>query len=333
MHLKHLLLLVFCLWVGTFCFSQNGGFTSFPPCDPIPDGMMTFLTADAQSKGPGNDSSHVHAPAFNISTYQETNSQYCAYLSFLVQHHESALYKQALPDTVSPWLQKGIDSTDGAYLTKHYLRDAAFGGYPMLGVSADQVKAYCKWKSDRLGEMILIQTGLLEFVDNDTTKNYFKLDAFLGGMPSESIPTFKSDHKKSSVRMEDGIFFPPYRMPTADELNRFVQASADDKAQAYKRLTKMKQKKYDPKHHFAYLFPVYNKINLSPLQTRLKTKGLVPVQETANGGSKGELVLVGNGTGSSPAGASNIVFTQAYEEGPSFVGFRLVIPEYCLDRK
>ncbi|HXC06780.1 MAG TPA: hypothetical protein VNZ86_18610, partial [Bacteroidia bacterium] len=122
-------------------------------------------------------------------------------------------------------------------------------------------------------------------------------------------------------------------MPTADELNRFVQASADDKAQAYKRLTKMKQKKYDPKHHFAYLFPVYNKINLSPLQTRLKTKGLVPVQETANGGSKGELVLVGNGTGSSPAGASNIVFTQAYEEGPSFVGFRLVIPEYCLDRK
>lgn len=62
----------------------------------------------------------------------------------------SPQYLRSLPDT-SVW-GTGFD----AYKT-HYFRNSKFNEFPVVGISFEQAKAYCKWRTERVIEFMMIQ--------------------------------------------------------------------------------------------------------------------------------------------------------------------------------
>ncbi|HXC03550.1 MAG TPA: hypothetical protein VNZ86_02290, partial [Bacteroidia bacterium] len=217
------------------------------------------------------------------------------------------------------------DGSTAAYLQKNYLRKPDFGQYPVLGLTAKQRKIYAAWKTDRLNEMNLIQEGILEFVENDTSKSYFRTDYYLTGngyhseqyldsvrknvgLRSTLLPDEESKKYNRVVRMEDGILLPYYALPTKTEWNFAIRSSTEVRKKALQDAIRMKKKKYDPGKHFTYLFPVASTPAKAPMYELLKTKNLVPVQEEVEG--------------------DNLLCHMSQPRVAFLRGFRLVLPDY-----
>ncbi|HXC05386.1 MAG TPA: SUMF1/EgtB/PvdO family nonheme iron enzyme, partial [Bacteroidia bacterium] len=299
-----------------------------------------------------------------ISRYLESNGQYCAYLSFLKQHHEAAAYVKALPDTLF-WKKLIHGEDDTPYLCTHYLRDPEFANYPVLGVSAAQVNAYANWKSDRVNEMILIHEGILEFVENDTTKDYFNTMAYLTGKPYtphsehflDSVRHLPPENamlnrhtRTRGIRMEDGIFLPSYTIPTIQEWKYAMNSSVQSRKEANQKAVKMKQSRYDKKGHFPYLFPDAHRYPETSAHKQLRYLGITPVQEEEKGDfllcsmdkTIGEWVsdnteqsVLNSGTKYRIRGGHSSETNKPISVIPSgtlqtqvLIGFRLVLPDY-----
>lgn len=67
--------------------------------------------------------------------------------------HEPEILKAILPDTT---LWRHPLAYSEPYV-EYYLRHPAYRNYPVIGVSYEQVVAYCKWRSDRVNEFIYIR--------------------------------------------------------------------------------------------------------------------------------------------------------------------------------
>ena len=327
-----------------------------------PPGMLhyTFPKAILRSNALFKDSLPLHS--FYISRYLESNRQYCAYLAFLKQHHENLAYSKALPDTIF-WKKVIQNEIDARYLSGHFLRDPAFANYPVLGISETQVYAYANWKSDRLNEMILIREGILMFVANDTTKDYFNTMSYLVGKPPSSFSEHYLDSLRHlppkneilnphgatrNVRMEDGILFFSYNIPTIQEWKYAVNSSGQSRKEALHKVGRMKRRQSDPKDYFSYLFPYQGKNPDTPLHKQLRELGIIPVQEEVRGdfllcnidrtisewvtddtypsdtGLKHRRIR-GNSTETNRQ-LSTLPF--AWSQPPVLSGFRLVLPDY-----
>ena len=67
------------------------------------------------------------------------------------------VYKKSLPDTLS-WREKlGFNEK----YVEYYLRHPAYRDYPVVGVSWMQANEFCRWRTDRVNEFILIREGIL----------------------------------------------------------------------------------------------------------------------------------------------------------------------------
>ena len=64
----------------------------------------------------------------------------------------SAEHVTALPDTLV-WREK---YTDNEPYVKYYYRHPAYKDYPVIGISYEQVVAFCKWRTERVKEFICI---------------------------------------------------------------------------------------------------------------------------------------------------------------------------------
>jgi len=77
--------------------------------------------------------------------------------------NESNEYKLVLPDE-TVWEQENLDAKQ-----QNYFRHPEYSDYPVVGISYEQAKQYCKWRSDRVNELIWIKrTGK----DSDYIKNF-----------------------------------------------------------------------------------------------------------------------------------------------------------------
>ena len=146
--------------------------------------------------------------------------------------------------------------------------------------------------------MILIREGILEFVVNDTTKDYFNTVTYLVGKPSTPYSEHYLDSVRHlpresniitrhgptrNIRMEDGILLPSYNLPTIQEWKFAVNSSVQSRKQASHRVVRMKRRQSDPKAYFSYLFPYKGKNPETPLHKQLRGLGIVPVQEEVRG--------------------------------------------------
>ncbi len=125
---------------------------------------------------------------FYMDETEVTNKEYSFYLEWISRVFPQAdtmdinkrIYQAALPDTLV-WRNK-LGSTD--LLSETYLRHPAFADYPVVGVSWLQAVEYCKWRTDRVNERILMDKGILKplFADDSLRvdgENHFVTDTYL----------------------------------------------------------------------------------------------------------------------------------------------------------
>lgn len=137
-----------------------------------------------------------------IDKCEVTNINYLEYLEWssrvLLNNEE---FLNAIPDT-SVW-RKVLEYN--APYEEYYFRHPAFWDYPVVGVSYEQAVNYCKWRSDRVYEKILVDKGILPFNKMQNKDNYFSIERYFNGMFSDSVPIVKD------------IPYPEYRLPTKEE--------------------------------------------------------------------------------------------------------------------
>lgn len=92
-----------------------------------------------------------------------TNMMYLEYLDWIKTNFPPSnsnytdIYNGALPDTLV-WRNRLGNTED---LVENYLRNPAYGQYPVVGVSWIQANEFAKWRSDRYNEKILMDEGYL----------------------------------------------------------------------------------------------------------------------------------------------------------------------------
>jgi len=103
------------------------------------------------------------------------NVDWLEYLYWLEQTYgkDSEQYKSAVPDpSVARTLMP--DSIATAYYIHPNFRTR-----PVLGVSPEQAAAYCRWRSDRVAEWMLIEQLKIRTFQNTTDTKFFTLDSYI----------------------------------------------------------------------------------------------------------------------------------------------------------
>lgn len=109
--------------------------------------------------------------SFFMDEAEVTNLEYLFYLQYLERVYPPSddnyrkIYQSALPDTLVWRDALGFNEL----LTETYLRHPSYSDYPVVGVSWNQATEYCKWRTDRVNEKILMDKGVL--------KSLFELDS------------------------------------------------------------------------------------------------------------------------------------------------------------
>ena len=177
----------------------------------------------------------VSISSFYMDETEISNYHWCEYMYWVRRTYTDfpMVYKNSLPDTLS-WREKlGFNEK----YVEYYLRHPAYRDYPVVGVSWQQASEFCKWRTDRVNEFILIREGIL--VSNPNQQNEpFTTDAYMAGQYEQGLnpqgqiadldpskggydPTTgklkTKDLATRKVRMSDGIVLPRYRLPTEAE--------------------------------------------------------------------------------------------------------------------
>ncbi|TKG96088.1 gliding motility lipoprotein GldJ [Puteibacter caeruleilacunae] len=165
-----------------------------------------------------NQPRRVTVASFYIDETEVRNIDYREYLDWLnsVYPTDRTKYQAALPDTLV-WREEL--AYNEPYIN-NYLRHPAYSNYPVVGVSWSQANEYCKWRTDRVNENILISRGILSPDKEQQGENVFTTETYLGGLyqgvSGQSSKKRNADTLRS-VRWEDGILLPNYRLPTEAE--------------------------------------------------------------------------------------------------------------------
>lgn len=161
----------------------------------------------------------VTISSFYMDETEVTNADYREYLYWLKRVYTDypMVYQQALPDTL---VWRGALAFNEP-MTEYYLRHPSYNDYPVVGVSWIQATKYCDWRTDRVNEAILIKEGILMQDPNQTSAKNFNTDAYLAGqyegVVRQDLPSLDPNKTVRKARMEDGFFFPKYRLPTEAE--------------------------------------------------------------------------------------------------------------------
>jgi len=160
--------------------------------------------------------------SFFMDEAEVTNLEYLFYLQYLERVYPPSddsyrkIYHSALPDTLVWRDALGFNEL----LTETYLRHPSYSDYPVVGVSWNQASEYCKWRTDRVNEKILMDKGVLNSLfDMDSVtvegKNRFDTGTYLAnpdllfdgdeaiygrGLPDYSQKSVKKKSKKDRSR-------------------------------------------------------------------------------------------------------------------------------------
>ncbi|HMG82476.1 MAG TPA: SUMF1/EgtB/PvdO family nonheme iron enzyme, partial [Ferruginibacter sp.] len=195
----------------------------------IPGG--TFIMGSKQEDVMGfnnNAPKRITVPSFFIDETEVANVHYREYINWLDQTFPSdtAVMNKALPDTLC-WREELAYNEP---YVEFYFRHPAYNFYPVVGVSWLQARDFCIWRTDRVNELKLEKKGFLkkDFTQKETqgggASGSFATDTYLndpGAIKNKANPKNSAIQdvagKPRSVKMEDGIINPGYRLPTEAE--------------------------------------------------------------------------------------------------------------------
>ena len=198
-----------------------------------------------------NTKRRVTVASFYMDETEVSNVDWLEYLYWIKRNFkdDAEYYYNALPDTLvwrrplsynEPWVN-------------NYLRHPAYQNYPVVGVTWEQARDYCVWRTDRVNEDLLRKSGYLAAYKGtpvtgvagaattslpDSVKP-FNTDIYLNGqyrglgidgkrMKKDLNPNSSAAAPAAGttsvtvgvtrpVRLEDGILKEPYRLPTEAE--------------------------------------------------------------------------------------------------------------------
>ncbi|MFN4080535.1 MAG: SUMF1/EgtB/PvdO family nonheme iron enzyme [Saprospiraceae bacterium] len=161
----------------------------------------------------------VTVGSFYMDETEVRNIDYREYLYWIQRVWKESypeVWKRALPDTL-------VWRDELAYnepLVETYFRYPAYDEYPVVGINWNQANEYCKWRTDRVNEMILIKKGIINPQPEQKDANNFNSEAYLVGQFNPDVRKNLKDFRtggERGVRLEDGILLPAYRLPTEAE--------------------------------------------------------------------------------------------------------------------
>ena len=214
-----------------------GGFQKVPFIDQETGPGLVFVEGGTFTMGRviddvmydwNNRPRRLTVSSFYMDQTEVTNFHWLEYLYWIKRAYQSypQIYKNALPDTLVWRSPLGFNEK----YVEYYLRHPAYRDYPVVGVSWLQANDYCKWRTDRVNEFLLIREGILNFNINQADEATFNSEAYLNGQYEEEVRNLLTDLNPSNatgkngkklgkrqVRMEDGILLPRYRLPTEAE--------------------------------------------------------------------------------------------------------------------
>ena len=221
---------------------KSGGFQKVPFVDQetgpglllVEGGTFTMGRAEQDVMFDWNNrATRVTVSSFYMDQTEVTNFHWLEYLYWISRAYETypMVYKNALPDTLCWRSPLGFNEK----FVDYYLRHPAYRDYPVVGVSWLQANDFCKWRTDRVNEYILVREGILSWNTKQTDANTFNTDAYLSG---QHIP-INAEAKRNDenyhrglvdlnplkfengegryAKLEDGILLPRYRLPTEAE--------------------------------------------------------------------------------------------------------------------
>lgn len=115
---------------------------------------------------------------------------------------------------------------------ENYFVHPAYNDYPIVGVTWEQAMDYCAWRTDRVNELALINSGVIEAPDFTTLENQSNLDSIANNFvfstkkylyqktyqPSTGKKELKNLYGQGrKADMSDGVMFSSYRLPTEAE--------------------------------------------------------------------------------------------------------------------
>ena len=204
-------------------FEYNSGYkqNSGPGLAYIEGGTFTMGRVEQDVMYDGNNTPRrVTVASFYMDETEVRNVDWREYMFWLQRVYPAnpEIYKAALPDTL---VWRDELSYNEPFL-ENYLRHAAYSEYPVVGVSWIQADRYCKWRTDRANERILVEQKILT---NDLAQQgdkVFTTDSYLNGLyegaeGSKPIKNLSTTGGTRPVNMSDGIILPRYRLPTQAE--------------------------------------------------------------------------------------------------------------------
>ncbi len=165
-----------------------------------------------------NIARRVTVTSFYMDETEVSNIGWREYVYWLSNKYEDfpEVAMAAMPDE-KVWLDE-LSYNDP--LVETYFRHPAYDEYPVVGVTWDQVQDYCKWRTDRVNEMIMISRGILNPTPDQRGNDVFNTDAYLAGQYEgnvrKNLPDVKTGGERP-VKFEDGILVPSFRLPTEAE--------------------------------------------------------------------------------------------------------------------
>jgi formylglycine-generating enzyme len=161
----------------------------------------------------------VTVSSFYMDETEVANIDYREYLDWLDRVYGSQypeVLAKALPDTLV-WRE---ELSYNEPFVENYFRHPSYDDYPVVGVNWLQANEYAKWRTDRVNEMILIERGILNPDPEQKNEAVFNTESYLAGQYQGNVRKNKKDLRtgtERSVRYEDGILLPSYRLPTEAE--------------------------------------------------------------------------------------------------------------------
>ena len=235
----------------TYCkvtVKERSDFTGWDYNNPYQNGYLRVTYAE-QETGPGlvlikggyfdlkhnNSSKEVLIPPYYMDKTEISNQSWVSYMHWTKRTFTNfpMVYENTKPNT-KVWLENGVYNEP---MRDYYLEHPSYQDYPVVGVSWLQANNYCKWRTDRVNEYILIREGILLW-NNDQQNEPFTTSAYLAGQyansdnPSGQLLDLDPSNGRGSnsrgkikrkdlatriVNIRDGILLPKYRLPTAAE--------------------------------------------------------------------------------------------------------------------
>jgi gliding motility-associated lipoprotein GldJ len=114
--------------------------------------------------------SRVTVASFYMDRTEVTNFHWLEYMYWMKRVYYKTyphVYKKCLPDTLSWRTALGYREK----YVNYYLRHPSYADYPVVGVSWLQANDFCKWRTDRVNEAILVREGILNWHFTDDIKD------------------------------------------------------------------------------------------------------------------------------------------------------------------